>query len=521
MDTTGIRSTNGLPKIAEELIEFYNSHNIDLTSIFEKSSHQTAKTSSDNNNNNNNDQPLQLFPYRFIRLNPRFDSTDTLRTLEKEIIENVTEDKFPSNQKPISVSWVGQEWGFYAIPSTFHLASSKSFLEGRIYGMDISSGAALSALFSDCTSPTTADNNDDEVRILDLCCCPGLKLCAIADFCGQTTLTSITKKSTVIGVDINENRMSTCKKIVQKYHINSATSGKSGIIEKDDDATECQRRINKTNIQLYCQDGTAFGTNLNDLNLVFDSRAALEEENSRQQGSNKRKRMNKSARSREKKRLKQLASENWIDKNIDATNNGTKENGTGDSIEDRHRSQQPQIKLFDYVLVDAECSTDGSLKHMRERLLKQMKKETTMGSLVFEKEDNEESNPTLTEKQKLDELVDLQKRLLASGFRLLKPGGTLVYSTCSLSHEQNEGVVGWLLEQKQATAALVPVEFPETTMKNNKLVVSGSVKGTLRFYPNLIGQNQDKDDEKDCSNLYGDGFFMAKIRKANGARDPL
>ena len=36
-----------------------------------------------------------------------------------------------------------------------------------------------------------------------------------------------------------------------------------------------------------------------------------------------------------------------------------------------------------------------------------------------------------------------QKRLLDSAIRSLRPGGTLVYSTCSFAPEENEATVDW------------------------------------------------------------------------------
>ena len=56
---------------------------------------------------------------------------------------------------------------------------------------------------------------------------------------------------------------------------------------------------------------------------------------------------------------------------------------------------------------------------------------------------------------RLRSLPQLQRALLRNGFRLLRPGGMLVYSTCSLTRAQNEDVVGWLLEQ-ELDAEVVP-----------------------------------------------------------------
>jgi 16S rRNA C967 or C1407 C5-methylase (RsmB/RsmF family) len=219
---------------------------------------------------------------------------------------------------------------------------------------------------------------------------------------------------------------------------------------------------------MYCQDGTTFGMlddDENNMNLVFDSQVAAEEYQQR----GKRKRMNKSARARERKRLKEAALTDSIC-----------------STKDEYEQTEsiPVMKLFDRVLVDAECSTDGSLKHVEKKL----------------RESTEATNLLLTDETQLAGLVDLQKRLIASGFRLLKPGGTLVYSTCSLSADQNENVVQWLLQQSR-DAFLIPVHFP---LAKSKLVAEGSVQGTVRFLPNLA---------QDSSSLFGGGFFLAKFGK--------
>jgi 16S rRNA C967 or C1407 C5-methylase (RsmB/RsmF family) len=114
-------------------------------------------------------------------------------------------------------------------------------------------------------------------------------------------------------------------------------------------------------------------------------------------------------------------------------------------------------------------------------------------------------NPTLTDPEKLKALVKLQKDLILSGFNLLKPGGILVYSTCSLSIEQNESIVKWLLVNHQ-DSFVIPVKFP---LAEASRIGEGTLEGTVRFLPSLA--NTEGDDSG--ASLFGGGFFLAKIGK--------
>lgn len=348
------------------------------------------------------------------------------------------------------IPWLHDRFGFYAVPGDFSISQSKVFRSGRIYGMDVSSGAAVVAALFSCRNQDT-DNMHMHMRVLDLCCSPGLKLCMMADL--------LSPSSTIVGVDISDRRLALCKNIVKKYHVDPETSGHASA-------------PNGPRIRLYCADGTNFGQDP-DPQVVFDSVVATEQ----QKMTGKRKRMNKSARARERKRLRHLSS---LDKHTS-------------TIKSDENASPLTIKPFDLVLVDAECSTDGSLKHIQQRLLK--KASSTTGS-----DDNATaSNPTLTDPEKLKALVKLQKDLILSGFNLLKPGGILVYSTCSLSIEQNESIVKWLLVNHQ-DSFVIPVKFP---LAENNRIRDGTVEGTLRFLPVTDS----------AASHYGGGFFLAKIGK--------
>jgi 16S rRNA (cytosine967-C5)-methyltransferase len=54
----------------------------------------------------------------------------------------------------------------------------------------------------------------------------------------------------------------------------------------------------------------------------------------------------------------------------------------------------------------------------------------------------------------LDDLIEHQRAILTEAARLVKPGGRLVYATCSLLPEENEHQLMWFLEQNPAFRAL-------------------------------------------------------------------
>ena len=193
--------------------------------------------------------------------------------------------------------------------------------------------------------------------------------------------------------------------------------------------------------------------------IVFDSSTEILEENK-----NGRKRMNKSARARERKRLKTLE---------------TAKVGKGD-VDD----------MFDYVLVDAECSTDGAINHLKQR----MGRDTTAVEGVDVSNERE------------SELAELQYGLLRNGFENVVVGGVVVYSTCSLSEKQNEEVVARLLREFSEgveggkVATTVNIEELETSPSRE-----GSIKHVRRFDPTLSAKGSEE--------FSGSGFFVAKITR--------
>jgi len=98
--------------------------------------------------------------------------------------------------------------------------------------------------------------------------------------------------------------------------------------------------------------------------------------------------------------------------------------------------------------------------------------------------------------------------LAVSGFRALRPGGTMVYSTCTVAPEENEGVIDYLLK-KFPEAEIMPTSVqgfkcrPGVTRWQNE-TYDKKVANCARIFP------QDNDTEP---------FFMAKMTKTGVSRD--
>jgi len=115
---------------------------------------------------------------------------------------------------------------------------------------------------------------------------------------------------------------------------------------------------------------------------------------------------------------------------------------------------------FDKVLLDAPCSSIGEARRNWSPLLRWSQ------HLVLR-------------------LSKLQKELATAGYITLKPGGRMVYSTCTFEPEENEEIVQHLIK---LGAEILPVEIPELKARPGLLEWGGkkfdtSVSKCLRIYP--------------------------------------
>lgn len=131
---------------------------------------------------------------------------------------------------------------------------------------------------------------------------------------------------------------------------------------------------------------------------------------------------------------------------------------------------------FDKVLVDAPCSGTGTIR----KSLKTLR--------IW--------NPEMVRR-----LAATQKKLIEAGFNNLKKGGTLVYSTCSLEPEEDEGVIDYLIsryDDARVEKFDLNIKRAEPILEFEGRSYTQEVKKCLRIWP------QDNDTE---------GFFVAKLRK--------
>lgn len=96
------------------------------------------------------------------------------------------------------------------------------------------------------------------------------------------------------------------------------------------------------------------------------------------------------------------------------------------------------------------------------------------------------------------ECADLQKEILVEAMKMLAPGGTLVYSTCTWAPEENEEVVEWLLSQYDYMDL---VDIP----KINGMVEGIDMPQVARMYPH---------------HFKGEGQFVAKLQDSRPKQVP-
>lgn len=134
-------------------------------------------------------------------------------------------------------------------------------------------------------------------------------------------------------------------------------------------------------------------------------------------------------------------------------------------------------QLYDKILLDAPCSGIGTIRKSLKTI--------------------DMWNPNFSKM-----MAGIQRKLFDTAVGVLKEGGSIVYSTCTLEPEEDEGIVDYILTKHPE----MKLEKIELDIKRGKPVeefdgktYTSEVKKCLRIWP------QDNDTE---------GFFVSKFKKA-------
>lgn len=95
--------------------------------------------------------------------------------------------------------------------------------------------------------------------------------------------------------------------------------------------------------------------------------------------------------------------------------------------------------------------------------------------------------------------VNMQQGILRAAWPMLRPGGTLVYSTCTFSIAENEAMIAWLLDEYPDCRLLPIGKAPGVS---DGLPLRPELSGTARIWPHLAT---------------GDGHFCALVQKIPAA----
>ena len=137
---------------------------------------------------------------------------------------------------------------------------------------------------------------------------------------------------------------------------------------------------------------------------------------------------------------------------------------------ERLARQLPEV--FDRILVDAPCSGSGMFRRDPAAIRSWL----AYGSASC---------------------TPLQRDILASAWSMLRPGGRLVYSTCTFSVTENEEMVSWFLDQ-HPDARLLPIE--KTDGVDDGLPIRNGMTATARIWPHRSP---------------GEGHFCALLEKVS------
>ena len=138
----------------------------------------------------------------------------------------------------------------------------------------------------------------------------------------------------------------------------------------------------------------------------------------------------------------------------------------------------PDGALFDRVLVDVPCSAEGTMRRKRGKPRGQTAK--------FRRQ-----------------APRRQESLLRRAIALTRPGGTILYSTCTFAPEENEAVVHRVLEDAPVALEPIRIDVPHapglTSFEGQRF--DATLEGACRIYPHHFDSG---------------GLFLARLKRLDG-----
>lgn len=129
-------------------------------------------------------------------------------------------------------------------------------------------------------------------------------------------------------------------------------------------------------------------------------------------------------------------------------------------------------EMFDKVLLDTPCSGEGRFVATNPMTYRNWSK------------------------KEVQDLVKLQKKLFASGYKALKSGGVMVYSTCTINRDENEFILDWALKNFDIKLDSVGIEIKDAISGFNE-GLDPSINKSIKILPSK----------------FMEGFFVSRFIK--------
>ena len=337
------------------------------------------------------------------------------------------------------------------------LSSWPEYGRGEVAGCDLSSAAAVELGLA----------VEDGHHVLDMCCSPGVKMLMACEKTGKT--------GSVTGLDFSEYRLAVTRNILRKYAA--------------------------TNVRLFCGDGKHFKY----LAPPSAEQRKLESEKAvaRRGGlpppdyAPASRRMVLACGTR----IGRVSAKS-VSLRI-----GTVKSRRNHRFDlpglvwaSEHRLSFESFALYDRIMVDAECTTDGAIRHHAVRAVVEAEVRKAEAATNFER--------VYRTEEEVSRICTLQRALVTRAWVLLKPGGLLLYSTCSLLRCQNEAVVEALLESV-SNAVVEPFEgldaarvpYVKSSLKDAVYLRGGNslFACRIRKLPAEEGEEEEEDEDEEES----------------------